>query len=37
MRVLLGRDLKVTIDTTKKYQTILGFGGAITDSVGVLI
>ncbi|XP_076230749.1 lysosomal acid glucosylceramidase-like [Calliopsis andreniformis] len=27
----------LTIDSTKRYQKILGFGGAITDSVGMLL
>lgn len=27
----------LNIDTSKKYQTILGFGGAFTDSVGINI
>nr|XP_034195792.1 lysosomal acid glucosylceramidase-like [Osmia lignaria] len=27
----------LTIDTTKKYQTIFGFGGAFTDSAGINI
>ncbi|XP_076179656.1 lysosomal acid glucosylceramidase-like [Ptiloglossa arizonensis] len=27
----------LTIDTTKRYQTILGFGGAFTDSAGINI
>ena len=28
-------DVKITVDTTKKYQKILGFGGAFTDSTGI--
>ncbi|XP_076767210.1 lysosomal acid glucosylceramidase-like [Xylocopa sonorina] len=28
-------DETLTVDSTKKYQTIIGFGGAFTDSVGI--
>lgn len=30
-------DVTLTIDNTKKYQTIFGFGGAFTDSTGINI
>lgn len=30
-------DTVLNIDTSRKYQTILGFGGAFTDSAGINI
>lgn len=30
-------DTVLNIDTSKKYQSILGFGGAFTDSAGINI
>lgn len=30
-------DAVLDIDTSRKYQTVLGFGGAFTDSAGINI
>ena len=30
-----GRDVRVSLDLGKKYQTLLGFGGAITDAASI--
>jgi O-glycosyl hydrolase len=36
MILVLDREIRTVINTTKTYQEILGFGGAITDSVAIV-